>query len=764
MTSARHLSVSLIFLVTLQPFVNGRQVSRGQATNTTAPALTRKGAQEQKPAETPKKIETQKNTETQKGSETEDAARRRESFEIVWRTVKENHFDPNFGGVNWDSVHAEFAPLVERAQSDREFHLLLQQMLNRLGKSHFQIIPPEDIPATDEDEAGGDDAADDDEPGADKSGAVRKRLRRGSRDVAERLTYGIGIDFRIINGSAVVTRVEPTSSAARAGLRTGYVLQSIDGRTLASILRDFAVFEIYEPAVRNQLPEEIIVGYLNGPAGSSVRVAYLDGLGRLRRVVVPRERLGGELAPTSASLPAQFVEFESKRLRGGVGYIRFNLFVAPVLEKFCAALRSMKDAPGVVLDLRGNRGGLLGLIYGLGGLLETRAVSFGVMRMRAGWLELRIFPQRSAYRGQLAVLVDGETESAGEIFAGGLQASGRAVVVGERSAGATLPSTAKELPTGAILQYAFADFVTANGTLIEGSGIVPNVNVKLTRRSLLAGRDAQLEAALALVMSPSTRARAAETTSAKANEAETNEAETNDKALTKEKPQGVSSASEASKKSEGSASGFDPEVEPIIEKFVAAVGGRAGLERLTSRVSKGRFQGSFGGIGVDGAVEILEKSPQSYAALINVAGLGVIRRAFTGSYGYEQIPLYGFRRLEGRELADLKLSSDFRWAEDFHGLYPSMRLKGREKVGGSDTYVVEATPAEGSPVTFYFDVQTGLLLRKDRTYFEDYREVDGVKLPFKIRDDFSLITLTEVKHNLPVDDARFVEEKNCFTQ
>src|SRR3712207_7866987 len=59
-----------------------------------------------------------------------------------------------------------------------------------------------------------------------------------------------------------------------------------------------------------------------------------------------------------------FRSFESARLRGRIGYVRFNMFAAPMLEKFCAALRSMQDAPGLVLDLRGNRGGLLGLVYG----------------------------------------------------------------------------------------------------------------------------------------------------------------------------------------------------------------------------------------------------------------------------------------------------------------------------------------------------------------------------------------------------------------
>ena len=150
--------------------------------------------------------------------------------------------------------------------------------------------------------------------------------------------------------------------------------------------------------------------------------------------------------------------------------------------------------------------------------------------------------------------------------------------------------------------------------------------------------------------------------------------------------------------------------------------------------------------------------------LIGVPGAGVMRRGFTGEYGYQQIPLMGFRRIEGAELAEMKLASDFRWAVNLERLYPKMKLRGTEKEGDAELYVVEATPASGPTSALYFDAKSGLLVRRDRTYFEDYREVDGVKLPFTLRDDFSVIRLTEVRHNLPVDDARFVEEKNCFTQ
>ena len=734
MSRVRPLSSLFLILFALQPVAHGRQQppppppapAREATTTTTAVAAA-------PPAAKPPT----------------EAERRAETFEIVWRTVRDHHFDPGFGGVDWDGVRTEFAPRAAAARTDRELHHLLQQMLNRLGKSHFNIIPPEAIPSLDDDAGAG--GVDDGGGGDEEAGGGRPRPA-GSLYAAEHMTYGIGIDIRVVGGALVVTRVEPGSTAERAGLRTGHVLRSVDGTPVSSILRTLRLAAVYEPAARHQIPAEILVGYVNGSPGTSVRLSFLDGRNRLRRASVPRERLRGELTPTFQSLPAQFVEFESKRLRGGVGYIRFNLFVAPVLDKFCAALRSMKDAPGVVIDLRGNRGGLLGLVYGMGGLLETRPVSFGVMRTRAGWHDLRVMPQPSGYRGPVVVLIDAETQSAGEIFAGGLQASGRAAVVGLRSAGSTLPSAAKELPTGAILQYAFADFIAADGRVIEGSGVAPTVAVALTRRALLAGRDPQLEAALSLLPPPGS---GPVTVVARVGEPGGGIAEAA-RALAEE-AEGRAGGGSA-------AAGVAPEVEPVLKRYEEAVGGREAFGRLSTRVSKGRIEGAYAGMKVSGTVEVLEKAPDRFVTLVNIAGLGVVRRGYTGGYGYMQVPMFGFRRVEGGELAELRLEARLGWAADLRRLYPSMALKGREEVGGAEALVVEATTPEGSTVRLYFDARTGLLVRRGQTFYEDFREVDGVRLPFRIRDDFALITLGEVKHNLPLEDARFAEEKNCFTQ
>lgn len=679
------------------------------------------------------------------------AKRRRQTFEIVWQAVKDYHFDPRFGGVDWDAVKGEFAPLVERSASDGELHALLQRMLDRLGQSHFVVIPPESIASAGEDETA------EGEAGEDETDATPRDRLNGAA-VAEHLSHGVPIDLRIINGAAVITEVEPSSSAARAGLRPGFVVRSVDGHSMRRAVRELKRRGAYQPIVLRQMPEELLIDYFNGPPGTTVRVTYLDARNRVRATTVTRERLRGEMSPPLQSLPPQFVRFESRRLANNIGYIRFNYFVGPVMDKFCAALRSMKDAPGLVIDLRGNRGGVIGMISGMGGLLETTGRSYGAMLTRAGRIGFGVHPQRSPYTGQLVVLIDGSSLSASEILAAGLQESGRAVVIGERSAGATLPSVARELPTGAILQYAFADFVTAHGNRIEGKGVIPDITVRLDRRSLLGGRDPQLAAAIGAIQpqvsSATVNNRVGDVAHASAeawrNQATEEKTENDEKAGASPKPI--------------AAPFVDARAAEVIEKYVRAIGGREAIEKISSRVSKGTFEGNFAGVKVGGMVEIFEKAPNKSVSLIAVGETGVMRRGYTGQYGFEQVPYYGFRVLEGEELADLLIGSDLHWSVKLPSLYPNIKFVGTERDGDAELLVLELAPRGASPTKLYFDSKTGLLTRKDDTTFEDYRAVEGVLMPFTQRTTGTVFKLTEIKFNLAVDDAVFAEAKDCFTK
>jgi carboxyl-terminal processing protease len=665
-----------------------------------------------------------------------DAERRRQTFELVWQTVKDNHFDPTFGGLVWENVREEFSPRVARAHSDRELHTLLQEMLNRLGQSHFNIIPPESIPSV----ASDDDEADPEAGGKEPEAALRSYE---GLEVAERMQHGLRVDLRVINRAVVITRVDVGSTAEAAGLRPGFALQSVDGVSMRSILRMMERNVVFQPQSRNQISAEILFGFINGAPRTKVDLVYLDGANRVHRISVNREKLKGEMSPPFQSLPAQFLEFESKRLKGGVGYIRVNLFLLPVMEKFCEALRSMNDAPGIVLDLRGNRGGLLGVIYGISGMLESRAVPLGTMRTRAGYMEFKVFPQKGAYRGQLVILIDRTSQSASEILTSGLKEWGRALVVGEQSSGSTLPSAAKALPTGAILQYAIADFWTPGGNRLEGVGVNPDINVKLDRRGLLSGRDPQLQAAIDAIGAPTRPALSPAAL-----------LEVEPPSLDVEKAVGEVNVPAVVEKP----------VEEIIERYVKSVGGPQALARISSRVSKGKIEGIYMGIKFGGPLEILEKTPDRSVTILRMPNVGEVRKGFTGEYGYEQVPLFGFRKLDSYELAETKLTSALNLGADLKRLYRKLVLDGKAMVGASQANVIQATTADGLPVKLYFDIATGLLVRRDDTFFEDFREVDGVKVPFTVRDSYSVITLSRVEHNVSFDDASFSEHKDCFNR
>ncbi|HEX8843273.1 MAG TPA: S41 family peptidase [Pyrinomonadaceae bacterium] len=388
---------------------------------------------------------------------------RRQTFEMVWRTIKEKHFDPKFNGVDWDKVREMYAPRVARVKSDAEFYELLQRMLDELRQSHFAVIPPE----------------------------LTHRPERGEQQEE----VDIGVRLGMLGEEAVITRVIPGSSGARAGLRPGFVIKEIDGKRIEQIGAQLKRRKESRESARASLIELLSENLLGAP-GSSVRLVYLDEADRTREAVVRREQSQGELSPAIGSFPSFFTEFESRRLADNVGYLRFNIFHPVLNQRIRAAVRSMSDAPGIIIDLRGNPGGFDGVGQGLAGLLLDKKTVLGMSRMREGHENYIVYPQKNPYAGPVVILLDCMSGSASESFSGGMQSIGRAVVVGERSSGGDLDASIETLPTGALLLYAYADFVTASGVSLEGRGVIPDLEVKLTRASLLDGGDAQLEAAV----------------------------------------------------------------------------------------------------------------------------------------------------------------------------------------------------------------------------------------------------------------------------
>jgi carboxyl-terminal processing protease len=399
-----------------------------------------------------------------------------ETFDAVWKIVRDTDFDPSFDAAKWDLVGKELRPKALAASTPGEFRAVLRDMLGRLGLSHFAVIP-----------------ASPDSPSDHRSG--------GSEP---------GFDVRLIDRQLVVSSVDPGGGAAAAGIHAGWIVERIDQTPVTTLMAGIA--EGTPPRIAQLETWRLAVTRLRGESGSKVQVGFLDGSGAAVAKSIERHPEQGTPV-TVGNLPTMYVRVSASPAStpGGhkAGVIAFNVWMAAVDEQFSKAIDRFRSADGIVIDLRGNPGGLAGMIVGLAGhFLNDRAV-LGVMKAKDAATELRFAANPrlvntagervKPYAGPLAIIVDGLTGSASECFTGGLQSLGRARVFGETSMGQALPALFDTLPNGDVFIHAWGDFVTGTGVRIEGRGVVPDEHVALTRASLLAGRDAPLEAALAWI-------------------------------------------------------------------------------------------------------------------------------------------------------------------------------------------------------------------------------------------------------------------------
>ena len=690
---------------------------------------------------------------------------RRETFELVWQTVDRNFYDPNFNGVDWKAVHDRYSAQLDKVTTDAQLYSLLQLMVNELHQSHFWIVPPERIPKLRsrprKDETGTDATEEEESPGESEPETPLDLIKE---DLADQLSTGIGIDVRVLAGQVVITRVERGSAAARAGLRPGFVIKSVGGRLMTEAVADLENNPVLRDIIRPEIPLVLVANYINGNIERPVLLTYLDARGVQRRVRISRERLSGEMSSPVGNLPSMYTEFEAKRLPGGIGYIRFNAFVPNLMKKVCAALREMHDAPGLILDLRGNQGGLLGMISGLGGLVQHYSSLFGNMKMRAGQTPVMVFPQRAPYTGALAILIDGSTQSAAEIFVAGLQNTKRAVVVGETSAGSTLPAAIIKLPTGALFQYAFGNYQTPQGINLEGRGVIPDHAVALTRRALLRGSDPQLATAIARLRQ--------RIVPPKVKELVTEVTVLDDPGKKKSEGPVVTIADppppKPVPKPEG---GGDPKssidenvriARQVLTRYVAEVGGESALAKIQNSVATGTVDLP---LGLNGSVEIYEAAPNRSSVIMNLKGLGVVQQTNDHGISWLQDPLQGYVLLGQvppgldtfhRELEMLRRASSF-------------RFEGKQTLGDRECIVLTRSSGDVVIERYYFDVLTGLLVREGDLYLEDYREVGGLKVAFVARTEgargtSTVVRLKEVRFNVTIDESKFAERADCFSK
>ena len=368
--------------------------------------------------------------------------------------------------VDWEALVGRYRPQVEGAGTNGAYHAAIERMLVDLNDGHTGVTPP--------------------------------LARNGG------CFFGATQE---IGGQAVVVQVG--GEGLEAGLTIGSTVLTVDGDPLTEAL------EAVDPrlllgSTSRQRRSHAFQFLLHTPFGTARDVTFETPSGERREatLICPQDRAaaadtdrGGDI--WDLLVPVARREIVSRRLPSGVGYIRVPTFGTDLVSEFDAALNEMLDAPGLILDLRGNGGGNSAYADQMAGRLLSEPFAYGrdtyaarlPTRAWRKWMTFRVTPREPVYTGPVVVIVDTSTFSSAEQFLVSLVDSGRVQTVGRATGGGSGNPTVFRLPGERDVRFSTANFIRNDGTPIEGVGIVPDVPVSWSVEDFRQGRDPDLEAA-----------------------------------------------------------------------------------------------------------------------------------------------------------------------------------------------------------------------------------------------------------------------------
>ncbi|HET9388134.1 MAG TPA: hypothetical protein VFO44_00665 [Steroidobacteraceae bacterium] len=211
-----------------------------------------------------------------------------------------------------------------------------------------------------------------------------------------------------------------------------------------------------------------------------------------------------------------------------------------------------------------------------------------------------------------------------------------------------------------------------------------------------------------------------------------------------------------------------PTVDQILAHYERAMGGKAAFKKVHSLVIRGTI--AFPAKNLSGTTAEYFKSPDHFLAVTEVPGYGTVRVVYDGKSAWTEDPKRGVAEITGPALADMRRRADIQWHVKLKELYPTLKLKGREKIDGRDAWVLEAKEDQWT-FRLCFDAATGLLIRFDTdtgdqeglssVSIADYRRVENLEFSYRAAMSKTAVVwsreLTDVKINVPIDDALFLK-------
>jgi len=392
-------------------------------------------------------------------------------FVRLWSEVKYNFvFFDQVPEVDWDKILEEYLPRIQKEQTTKEYYLLLQECIALLKDTHTRVWPPSKVSSR---------------PGMP------------------------ALLIRPAEGKAIIAYVGQTEELLAAGLKRGDEITHVNGYPVADVLQK----DIY-PYISASTPQardrEAYFTLLEGPVGSKVdiRIRSLDGS---KAEVTLRRGEIFEMMKLLPLFPSRLVEY--RELSDGVAYVALNSFAGQqVVNEFDLIFKKIRRAEGLILDVRDNGGGSSSIGYQVIGRLTDKPLQSSRWKTRQYMPAFRAWGKEekwyegthgsieprgeNPFLGPIVVLIGPGTVSAAEDFLIPLHASGRATLVGEKTAGSTGQPLAVDLPKGVRVSICTKRDSYPDGREFVGIGVIPDVEVHSTQEDIAAGSDAVLEKGL----------------------------------------------------------------------------------------------------------------------------------------------------------------------------------------------------------------------------------------------------------------------------
>jgi carboxyl-terminal processing protease len=383
-------------------------------------------------------------------------------FDQVWNTVNEQFYDPNFNGVDWEKRFFEYKTKIKNCNNTDSLFLLLNKMLFELNSSHCGVGLLTEL----------DNVV---SPYIFKNGEV-------------------GIDIRIIENQIIITKVLKKSSADNANIKTGFIIERIDGLTIVDIEK----LVKYKPPFNNRnkkfhLTSEIL-RHIYGQAGTKVKIDFLDDNNQPHSKILTRAKRQNGIT-LGGGMPPVYLKSKSYFISEDIAYLSFNAFNPADLEHVLNKLEKVNNSKGLIIDLRGNDGGSIDGMKLLLGRFVSERRKYGTYINRNERNEDFIEPIGTKYQGEVVLLVDEMSISGAENMAGIVKQFNIGKIIGNQTPGQMLWGNGYLINDSIVLVIPIYKLEYPNGFNPENSGIKPDFEIELSRTDLLKGIDTQLERA-----------------------------------------------------------------------------------------------------------------------------------------------------------------------------------------------------------------------------------------------------------------------------